>query len=842
MRLGWANRRLVFGWQALLGFLAAVGTACLFSSTAAAQWAVHPPDSVVPRELIGLPVQEVRVAGNANVSSQVILNLVRTHEGDKFDPATVQEDYQRIYGLRRFSDVQADVEPTRDGKAVIVIFQVTEEKLIRSIKFVGNDHVGNGELEKAIDLKVGEAIEPFRITLAKNALISTYQSKNYSLAHVEVSMEDVLRTGDVTFHIVEGPNITIRKIDFIGAKSYTKGKLNDQVKSTRWYWFFNAGTYDPQTVDDDVASLNHFYQSRGFFDVRVGRKLIFSPDQTELQIDFVIDEGVRYKVDRVSFTGNTSLTEAQLRANLNLVEGTYFDADVLQRDVHSIVTAYSPLGYIYNPQSTDPNYLRIGKPDYPFAPVRLIWHRQPGTVELVYEIAEGRPFRIGNIFVTGNAHSMDKLVRRELHVTPGQLYNSGELQDAVDRLQGTPYFKTVTITPIGDQPDTRDLLIHVEEQHTAQFSFGAGITSNAGVQGNLVYEQKNFDLGEAPNTWRDLFSDRAFTGAGQLFRVSLEPGTEFSSASILFSEPYLFDQPYSMTDELYYQDYIREAWDEARAGARITLGKRLNYIWSTSVTLRGENVDVHDIQDYAPLNERITTVDPVTGLPVIGPDGFPETHLRTPRAPQVIELAGNSQITSANLEISRDTTNRGPLLFRGTSTTLDYFGYGALGGQFYFQKFAAAFNAYQTLAEDLVDRKTVLALHLNGGYILGDAPFYEKFYGGGIGSVRGFEYRGISPRAGRDLDPVGGDLNLVGTVELNYPIYGESLRGVVFTDVGTVEQDIRIYNLRASVGFGIRLVLPFLPQAPIALDFAIPVAKTSQDQVQFFSFAFGSNF
>ena len=125
-----------------------------------------------------------------------------------------------------------------------------------------------------------------------------------------------------------------------------------------------------------------------------------------------------------------------------------------------------------------------------------------------------------------------------------------------------------------------------------------------------------------------------------------------------------------------------------------------------------------------------------------------------------------------------------------------------------------------------------------------DAPFFERFYGGGLGSVRGFAYRGVSPRDGRDNDPVGGNMNLLGTLELNYPVYGDSLRGVVFTDVGTVEPDARIHSIRSSVGFGIRLTLPLpgLDQAPIALDFAVPISKQSEDNVQYFDFAFGTNF
>jgi outer membrane protein insertion porin family len=139
----------------------------------------------------------------------------------------------------------------------------------------------------------------------------------------------------------------------------------------------------------------------------------------------------------------------------------------------------------------------------------------------------------------------------------------------------------------------------------------------------------------------------------------------------------------------------------------------------------------------------------------------------------------------------------------------------------------------------LLDRRTILALHLDAGYITGDAPFFERFYGGGIGSIRGFEFRGVSPRSGPGDDRVGGDFALAGSAELGFPLVGEQLRGVVFSDFGTVEPDFEIGTFRSSVGAGFRLVIPFLGQTPIAVDFAVPLSKDEQDDTQIISFSLG---
>jgi outer membrane protein insertion porin family len=753
-------------------------------------------------QLRGRRVEAVRVSGNSTVSTAIILNLVRTKEGDSFDPATVQEDYQRIYSLRKFSNVEAKVEPTATG--VIVVFEVTEQRQISAVNFRGNLNIDTPAIQAVVDVKPGEAIDLFRIALAREAIEQLYHDKNYPFAHVVVDTDALNRTGELNFVMVEGPNVRIRKVAFIGNNSFTADRLKDQINSKSWIFILRAGTLDPNIVDDDVAALRHYYQSKGFFDVRVGRKLIWSPDQTEVQIDFVIDEGLRYIVDQVVFKGNTTASAAELRRTLKLREGSYYDDDVLQRDIRQVVKVYSPHGYIYDPTSNDPDYLRID--------AHPVFEPEPGHIELLYDISEGKPFRMGNILVKGNVKSEDKLVLREMHVAPGQTYNSGELADAIDRIHARPYFTSVNITPIGQDPDTRDVLVQVQEAKTASFNVGAGINSDGGVAGNFTYEQHNFDITNWPSEPADIFTDRAFTGAGQDLRISFEPGTVETNASIRFTEPYIFDQPYSFSSEAYLNDYIREVYDEDRLGAGISFGKQFNDVWSSRISFRGESVDVTRIVD-------------------------PEV-----RSLIIDDAQGHHTITNIGLEVRRDTTNKGEVAYQGTNIVGSVQGYGLLGGEYTFEKFTVAGDWYKTVGEDLLDRRVVLGVHTNIGYIPGhDAPFFEKFYAGGIQSVRGFEFRGISPRDGPEHDRIGGNFSVTGTVELGFPIIGENLRGVVFTDAGDVEPNASFGTIRTSVGAGVRIVLPVLGRIPIALDVALPLIKNHLDQTQFFSFSVGLN-
>lgn len=748
--------------------------------------------------------------GNTQVSTAIILNVVRTRAGQPFDPGTVQEDYQRIYGLKKFANVEAKAEPTADG--VIVTFVVTEQRQIKNIAFRGNIKVDTDTLKDTVDVHEGEAVDSFRINIARQAIETLYKGKNFPYAHVEVDRDLLGSSGELVFNIIEGPNVKVRRVDFVGNRSFSDDRLKDQVQTKYWIFIFRPGTFDPDSLEDDIAALRRFYDDKGFFDIRVGRKVTESPDQSEIKVTFLIEEGPRYTIDKVTFHGNTRLSEQQLRQGLRMVEGRAYDAEIIQRDVRTVVRAYSPFGVIYSPQSQSPDYLRVN--------TRKIFRKEAGTVELQYAISEGKPFKLGRVLVKGNARTQEKVVLREMRVIPGQQYNAAEVSDATDRLRATPYFSNVSMTPIGDDPEVRDLLVEVTEARTATFGVGAGINSNGGLGGNLTYEQRNFDITNVPTRVGDIFSDRAFIGAGQNFRASLEPGTRASNASIRFSEPWIFDQPYSFTAEAYWRDRLRENWEETRAGGRVSFGKRWTTIWSTSLTLRGEDVNIHDIDN----DNDTVVVDGVT-VPV--------------RAPEILDLEGHSTLTSAALQLRRDTTNRGALPYRGTNAVATWESYGALGGEFTFQKLTGSVDWYIPVYEDLLDRKTILSLRADTGWIWGTAPFFERFHAGGIGTVRGFRFRGISPRSGPADDPIGGDFSITGSAELSFPLAGDNLRMVLFSDVGTVEPDVEIGTIRTSVGFGFRMVLPIFGQAPLALDFALPLSKNSDDETEWFSFSLG---
>ena len=697
--------------------------------------------------LRGRTVERVRVLGNTTVPTASILNLIRTREGEPYDPETVEEDYQRIYReLRKFSNVTARAEPTSSG-GVVVVFEVDEQKQIRSITFRGNAKINDVTLRNAVELRTGESIDTFRLRLAEGALEALYRNRGFPFAKVRVLSGPLSQSGDVVFEVVEGPNVRVRNVDFKGARSFDEATLKNRISTKPWFFILRPGRYDPETVEQDVAALRRFYESKGFFDVRVGRKLVWSPDHSELQIEFLIDEGPRYTIRRVIFQNNAKVADHEFRKVLKLTEGRPFDAEKLERDRRAIVKAYSPFGFIYQPGAFDP---RTDDPDYLYVDARRNYHPEPGQIDLIYAIHEGKPFRVGQIRIKGNYKTKDNVIIRTLRFAPGELFDSAEMRDAQARLRALGQGKTfeyVNVTPIGNDPNYRDVLVEVIEGRTAQFGFTIGVNSNGGLGGGISYTQANFDIGNPPEDITQLFSDRSFTGAGQRFGISFEPGTTATNATVDFYEPFLFDQPYGLGLQGYLRDRKRENYDDRRGGGRVRLERRFGHNWATGLSLRGEDVLIDNIDDPAE------------------------------RPPEIIEAEGHSTLTSVAFDVRRDTRNPGPFSFEGSLATARAEFYGALGGDYNFQKFELSLDRYFTLREDLTERRTVLSFSGNAGYITGESVFFERFYGGGLGSVRGFAFRGISPRAGTDEDPVGGDFALTGTAEVNFPLIGETSAG-----------------------------------------------------------------
>jgi outer membrane protein insertion porin family len=358
--------------------------------------------------------------------------------------------------------------------------------------------------------------------------------------------------------------------------------------------------------------------------------------------------------------------------------------------------------------------------------------------------------------------------------------------------------------------------VDAEETQTGRLMIGAGVNSNAGLVGNIVVDEQNFDILRLPRSWDDIKNGTAFRGAGQRFRLEAAPGTQLQRYMATFQEPYLFDTRIGLSlSASYYTRYFYD-WAEARTGGRIGLGYQFQFAPDLSINtgFRGESVDV--------FNPRLIT-------------------------PDIQNMLGTNSVYGFSAGLVHDTRDSPFLPTQGHLATFEF---EQVIGTFVYPRGIAEARQYFLLNE----RPDGSGRHvLSIGSVLGvsgsNTPAYDNFFAGGYNTIRGFVFRGASPRqttSGGEPSPgqaaaiVGGPFEWLNTIEYMFPITADdTLRGVVFTDVGTVESNVSINNMRVAPGVGLRITLPAMGPAPIALDFAVPVAYAPYDSKQLFSFFVG---
>ena len=745
----------------------------------------------------GRRIAAIEIVGNLKVTETYIRSLIQTQPGDPFDQAALDQDVRRLLQSGKFLAAAASTQ-TRDGR-LVAVFEVSERPTVADVRFVGNRKLKDKDLLKQTPLQVGDPVNAFDVREGADNIVAAYREKGYSNVSVEYDAELLRQTGEVVYTIEEGPRYRIRKVIFQGNDSIPDGELRKQITSNTYVWIFREGDFDADQAEQDAAAVQNYYRGEGFLDARAGYQVEPREKPDDLTLIFVIVGGTRYQVESLSLSGNSVFTDEDLQSEMRVKEGWVIRQLDLDRDVRDIQKRYGDRGYIY-------------------AQVRAVrvFSETEGLVQVRIEIDEGEQYRVGRIVVRGNENTKDKVVRRALDLyPPDDLIDLTKLEEAEQRLRETQIFSFARIAPVGGEPGVRDLVIDVEESEKAgDFIFGIGVNSNSGAVGSIVLDLKNFDLFDWPRTFKEFIKLRSFRGAGQRLRLEAQPGTEFNRFRIDFTEPYFLDRPIRFGTSVYFFERDREAYAERRVGGNVSFGKRLTRgwlkDWYAEAALRTEQVTVDDLDLWAPRDVR--------------------------------EVEGGNFMTSVKGTLVRDRTDSRFVPTTGDVLRLSWEQYGALGGEHFFAKVIGAYTWHKTLLVDVKERKHVLSLRGDLGGIFGDAPTFDRFYAGGIGSIRGFDFRSVSPRQGLKDDPVGGDFLALFKAEYTFPLYADAIRGVFFTDMGTVEENFSMGSLRASVGFGVRLMIDFFGPVPLEFDLAVPIAKESDDDEQIFSFFIGATF
>ena len=773
-------RRVVLG--ALLGVAALV-----FQS-----FVVPPAVRAGATEASGERIERVVVRGNVRSDEHRILGQMRLREGSEYSPAAADEDLKRIYSLGEFDNVV--IQPQKEADGLVLVVEVTERPVLEGLAFEGNRHFSAKDLTETVGVSAGNLMDRHKVFTGARAIERKYRDAGYYFVKVALDEELLEKERRARFVITEGPRVRVCRIEFAGNHSIPAAELQKRVETQTYFPIFRSGVYAEDQLDRDVVSVRNYYVEQGFLDAKVDRTLEFNPEKTRLVIRFIVEEGPRYVIRSVALEGVERFSRPLLQKQMDLAPGQPYTAEAVRHDIGMIRETYGEVGYIH-------------------AAVRPVttFTEAPGQVDLAFKVEEGRPLRVGEIRVEGNRLTQDKVIRRELRFFPEEPVNTKLIDRARRRLEGTGLYKpgSVQISTIPtDNPDVADVLVRVEEAETGNLILGAGVSSNSGLLGNISLIQRNFDLTDWPKSPQEFWRGESFRGAGQLFQIVLEPGTELQRYRIDFREPHIADSDYSLSTSLFYFERERDSYDEQRVGGTIGFGKELRENLEGFLNLRLENIDISDVDAGVPKD--------------------------------VLDVKGSSGLTSVEVGLVKDTTDS--LLFptEGYRLSGSVEQAGALGGDYTFTKFNVDARRYWTVTRDVLDRRSVLALRGRAGFIGGDAPIFERFYAGGQGSIRGFEFRGVGPKKNDTF--IGGDFLALASTEYSFPIFEKNLSGVLFLDTGTVEPNLSLSTWRASVGFGVRFTVPFFGPVPFTLDFGFPISKEGDDETQIFSFSIGTAF
>ena len=544
-----------------------------------------PLQDIEDESLADRPISEVRLEGLARTEEQLVRNNLRTAPGQPFDSTAITEDVRTLSRLGQFDTVEADAIRNEDG-TVTVIYTVREQPLIAAIQVVGNKAISDQNLMKAIPLYAGGPRDDFLLEQAMLRIKDMYRDKGFYLAEIEVDESRLRDSGILIIRVVEGPRVRIKEITFVGNRSFPAKELSIEIETKPYIPFFRKGQLEPDKIIDDVAALDRFYKDNGFVDVRVDSRILLSPSNREAKVVFMIEEGRQYRLRRIVVESNTAsgqpsvLSNEQIQDLVTIRPGDDYTSLEVDRSVEELEQAYQLMGYV--DARVNQTEIRVGE--------------EP-EVDMMLGINEGAPVTAGLVKIQGNFLTQDKVIRRLVRIEPGRPLDGREINLAKLRLNNTQLFGDVRVTiqrPESDDLQTRDVLVEVQERNTGSFNFGVGLSSDAGVFGEISANQKNFDIADWPLSFNELATARAFRGAGQTMNVSLAPGDEVSTYSFSLGEPHLFNTDIAANFSGFYRNRFYTNYHEERLSAAISLSRRLGDVWQIGATTRIQKVTLTD--------------------------------------------------------------------------------------------------------------------------------------------------------------------------------------------------------------------------------------------------------
>src|SRR5438445_495424 len=746
------------GWTAVMLFVTALG---LFAPAIA-----RGQQTPIIRSI------DVQYSGPATVSKDVILAQIRTAVGQPYSDSTVEDDIRSLAKPGTIQNVRIFAQAEDDGVKVIVAVQTRQ--VLRELVIDGAQRVSANKLRKEIGVKLNSPVNEDDLQKARQKIIDRYQSKGFTDITVDFRVEPIDEsrgTARVIYTVNEGVRGAVKRIRFEGNEHFSEKILRKQMKTrgkTMVSFIDKSGRLDEVQLQQDLDAIKEYYQNHGYIDAEVqeiGRERKNGP----LLITIGIKEGTLYHVNKLSFTGYKETTEEKIRKVVKMKEGSVYSPKDLHDDAKAVADNYGRGGYV------DLIILPQGTP------------AGAGLIDVHYKIEEGNRSFVERIHIIGNTRTKDKVIRREILVRPGDVFDTVRMDTTKKRLEHLGYFTKVEAYPEETGVEGRkDLVIQVEEKRTGSLNFGAGYSTVDKLIGFVELTQGNFDI----TNWPGL------TGAGQKFRAKVQVGAQRKDFTVGLTEPYFLDRRFSLGGQLFYSEatYLSSVYSQRNYGLSIEARKPI-YSWIYGVLGYSlQNYEIYDLSSgVSPLiraEEGTTTKSMVsTGLVWDRRDNpfLTRRGERISISPFVTggPLGGNEQIYGVDfgatkyVRVWKDVI----LLADVEAATVDVWDQcetkSILGVS------GLVFDANGKPVIDPITMNQVIVHNIPTE--VSNVPIYDRLYLGGSNNLRGFRFRDVGPKDSNN-QPIGGQSMARATVEVSFPIV-EKARGAVFYDCGFVNPD-----------------------------------------------------
>ena len=728
----------------------------------------------------------VQFVGPTTLSKERVLDNLATKPGAPFNERLVEEDIKSLYATGSVSNARIFAEPITGGLKVTVLLQ--GRATIGEVLIEGEEAVTSAKIRKEIGTKPGDPLSDERLNDDRQKILKLYEDKNYTDVKVDTKTSELPdKRIRVVFSINEGPKMIINKITFTGNDSILPKDLTKVMKTKTanlLSFLTKAGRLTPSQMDEDKDAIRTLYQNRGFADMRV-TDVQTQPLPNGKGTDLVISiaEGPQYRVNKLSLEGASIVAPDELERYLKMKTGSLYTPEGMGADLKKLRDFYGSRGYV--DMVAQPQITPAGE----------------GQVDLAYRIDEGVQSYVNLINVQGNTKTKDKVIRRELAVQPGGVFDTTLVDVSKTRLMNLNYFSKVDMAPQDTLvPGRKDLDVIVEEKKTGSFNFGAGFSSIDSLVGFAELQQSNFDL----------FNWPYFTGAGQRFRIRAQYGLQRQDFTMSLTEPWFMGYKVSVGGEFYYHaaTFLSSVYSQSNLGGALQARKAINPFTALRGEYRLENVRIYNL---------------------------------TGNYGQAISDAGaSSPFTKSAVLLGLDFDNRDSLFLthKGQSVSLSgVVAGGGLGGSVQDYGLNLEAKKYFSLPWDMILLTKGSLGFMNPwgsgtkGTLNNAPPIFDELYLGGANDMRGFAFREVGPKD-QYGNPVGGNTSVYGTGELTFPIIPR-LRGAFFSDWGfvnanswdispqTVTSGINSSGgLNGDVGIGARIELPI---GPIRVDWGYPV-------------------